>query len=448
MGLLGSLFPEGSRENGPVSSLELPELRRVLVGIALVSLPFTQALTIDLRFPLKAYEIVLLLLLGLSATELRLRTAPGARREFTVLAVFVGLVTALVVYRQIDPLGMTATGFSSRFGPAGDSLAKLMYLLLAVYAFLVFAFEAYRDTEWFMRTWLWGAIACSIYSWYLFTGSLLGLDLPLLPGSSAQRVEIASRLFIRSGTFEEGNFLGLYLLLSVAIAVLARRTRLAAYLSATLLTSFSTTSFLGLGLFWIGFAIFGRGPTTRAWGLRTKIVLFAALSLIPLLATGYLETVVTGKLVGTEAVSRLNRIDFAVEGLRMFREHPMAGVGLSQYGYNYNSFQYFVTSSEADLHKLIANNVYVELLSELGLVATVVFLIFLVMVFRRTRGSELAPLRWGLLALLLVWNAFPTYTLINIWAFFALIVGASARLSPRPAQFSAQSLAPLAGTAG
>jgi hypothetical protein len=77
-----------------------------------------------------------------------------------------------------------------------------------------------------------------------------------------------------------------------------------------------------------------------------------------------------------------------------------------------------------------------------------VFLIFLVMLFRRTRGSELAPLRWGLLALLLVWNAFPTYTLINIWAFFALIVGASARLSPRPAQFSAQSHAPLAGAAG
>lgn len=431
-----------------MSSVELPELRRVLVGLALVSLPFTQALTIDLRFPLKAYEIVLLLLLGLSATELRIRTAPGARREFTVLAVFVGLVTAFVVYRQINPLGLTATGFSSRFGPVGDSLAKLLYLLLAVYAFLVFAFEAYRDTGWFVRTWLWGAIACSVYSWYLFAGSLLGLDLPLLPQSSAQRVEIASRLFIRSGTFEEGNFLGLYLLLSVAIALLARRTKLAAYLSATVLTSFSTTSFLGLALFWIGFAIFGRSPTTRAWSLRTKIALFAALSLIPLLTTGYLETVVIGKLVGTEAVSRLNRIDFILEGLRMFREQPIVGVGLSQYGYNYNSFQYFVNSSEADLHKLIPNNVYVELLSELGIVATVVFLIFLAMLFRRTGGSQLAPLRWGLIALLLVWNAFPTYTLINIWAFFALILGASARVRPRPLQALAESHPPLASAAG
>jgi hypothetical protein len=428
--------------------VELPALRRGLIGIALVTLPFTQALTINLRFPLKIYEVALILLLGLSATELRVRTAPGARREFTVLAVFVALVAVLVAYRQINPLGMTATGFSSRFGPVGDSLAKLMYILLAIYAFLMFAFEAYRDTEWFTRTWLWGAIACSIYSWYLFAGSLIGVDLPLLPQSSAQRIEVASRLFIRSGTFEEGNFLGLYLLLSVAVALLARRTQLAAYLSATVLTSFSTTSLLGLGLFWIGLAVFGRGPTTRAWSRRTKIALFLGLSLLPLLATGYLEAVVVGKLVGTEAVSRLNRIDFAVEGLRMFREHPVAGVGLSQYGYNYNSFQYFVNSSEADLHKLIPNNVYVELLSELGLVATVVFLLFMAMLFRRTRGPELAPLRWGLLALLLVWNAFPTYTLISIWAFFALIVGASARISPVPTLMLAETPAPLAGAAG
>ena len=224
MGLLGGLFPEGSRESGPVNKVELPELRRVLVGIALVSLPFTQALTIDLRFPLKVYEVVLFLLLGLSATELRVRTAPGARREFTVLAVFIGLVAGSVLYRQLNPLGAAATGFSSRFGPVGDSLAKLMYLLLAVYAFLVFAFEAYRDTNWFMRTWLWGAIACSLYSWYLFAGSLIGIDLPLLPQSTAQRVQIGSLFVLRSGTFEEGNFLGLYLLLSVTIALLAGRT--------------------------------------------------------------------------------------------------------------------------------------------------------------------------------------------------------------------------------
>ena len=431
-----------------MSSVELPALRRGLIGLALVTLPFTQALTINLRFPLKIYEVALILLLGLSATELRIRTAPGARREFTVLALFVAMVAVLVAYRQINPLGMTATGFSSRFGPVGDSLAKLMYILLAIYAFLMFAFEAYRDTEWFTRTWLWGAIACSIYSWYLFAGSLVGVDLPLLPQSSAQRIEVASRLFIRSGTFEEGNFLGLYLLLSVAVALLARRTQLAAYLSATVLTSFSTTSLLGLGLFWIGLAVFGRGPTTRAWSRRTKIALFLGLSLLPLVATGYLEAVVVGKLVGTEAVSRLNRSDFAVEGLRMFREHPVTGVGLSQYGYNYNSFQYFVNSSEADLHKLIPNNVYVELLSELGLVATAVFLLFMMMLFRRTRGPELTPLRWGLLALLLVWNAFPTYTLISIWAFFALIVGASARVSPVPALVLAETPAPLAGAAG
>lgn len=412
-----------------MSSLELPELRRTLVGMVLVTLPFTQALTIDLRFPFKAYELALLLLVALSASEARVRAAPGARREFFVLALFVGLVGLSLLYRQLNPLPITATGFTSRFGAFGDSLAKLLYLLLAVYALLVLSFEAYRDTGWFMRTWLWGAIACSIYSWYLFGGSLLGLDLPLLPRSTAQDVLIGSRHFIRSGTFEEGNFLGLYLLLSVAIALLARRTKLAAYLSATVLTSFSTTSFLGLALFWIGYAVFGGGPRASGWSTRTRVAVFIGLALIPLLATGYLEAVVVGKLVGTEAVSRLNRIDFMLEGIRMFREHPIAGVGLSRYGYNYNSFQYMVSNSEADLHKLIANNVYVELLSELGIVATAVFLIFLGMLFRRTRGTQLAPLRWGLLALLLVWNAFPTYTLINIWAFFALIVGASARVS-------------------
>jgi O-antigen ligase len=70
----------------------------------------------------------------------------------------------------------------------------------------------------------------------------------------------------------------------------------------------------------------------------------------------------------------------------------------------------------------------VELLSELGIIGFALFAAFLLAVYRRLRRAELAPLRWTFLAVLFSLNGFPTYTVMFLWAFFGLAVGASTRL--------------------
>jgi O-antigen ligase len=110
------------------------------------------------------------------------------------------------------------------------------------------------------------------------------------------------------------------------------------------------------------------------------------------------------------------------------------GVGLSQFGYFYNSYQTLGILGIAETVKLIPNNIYVELLSELGIIGFLIFTSFLFQVYRRLRFPELTPLRLTFITMLFVWNAFPTYTMMFLWAFLGLALGASSRLTslPRP----------------
>jgi O-antigen ligase len=113
----------------------------------------------------------------------------------------------------------------------------------------------------------------------------------------------------------------------------------------------------------------------------------------------------------------------------MFRAHPLAGVGLSQYGYYYDRYQFVSVYLPIDpvLAKHIANNVYVELLAELGLVGLLLFVAFLIQIWRQTKAPRLRPLRYGLVSMLLALNAFPTISVMFLWAFFGFIVGVSSR---------------------
>jgi O-antigen ligase len=181
-----------------------------------------------------------------------------------------------------------------------------------------------------------------------------------------------------------------------------------------------------------------RSHSGMTLGRRTKFLalgIFVALILVlVLLQTGYLQSVIFGKLGTEEVGSRIKRISLIIAGLRMFADHPLLGVGISQFGYFYNFYQPLGLQGMAETVKLIPNNIYVELLAELGIFGFLLFAAFLVVVYRRLKGPELAPLRWTLIAVLFSLNGFPTYTVMFLWAFFGLAVGASARLgrSQRP----------------
>ena len=414
------------------SPADTGSVRRNLVLLAVATLPFTYAFTVNLSFPLKVYEVALALALLTYVSELRLPLAPGTGPVVARLAWFTIAAAVLTLIRFAVPAeGSSEVDFGARFGPAGDAVAKLLYLSLGVLGFLLFSRSAYADERRYLQAWRVGAIAAASYSWYLFAAGLFGIEPLLLPGiEDPKYFSVAGHTFIRSGTFQEGNFLGLFLLVSVGIALYQRRRLLAAVLSLTVLLTFSTVNSVALVLLWsmvwLG-AQAGVNMSRRAKYIAVGILIAVAIGLV-LLQTGYLQAVIVGKLGTEELGSRVKRIAFIISGLRMFADHPLLGVGISQFGYFYNTYQPLGLAGIAETVKLIPNNIYVELLAELGILGFALFVGFLVAVYRRLRHPELAPLRWTFIALLFSLNGFPTYTVMFLWAFFGLAVGASARL--------------------
>jgi len=406
-------------------------VRRSLILLAVATLPFTYAFTIDLRFPLKIYEVALALVLLTYLRELRLPFAPGAILPVRRIGLFVAGVAILGLLRFALPAeGSSAADFGARFGPAGDAVAKFAYLTLAILGFCLFTRRAHADQALYLRAWRIGAIMAAAYSWYLAFAVLLGFQPLLLPGiEDPKYFTVAGRAFIRSGTFLEGNILGLFLLVSVGLALYERRRLLAIFLSLTIFLSFSTVSVLALPVLWGVYWFQRREELTlqqRALYLVSGVLLVLLVSVL-LIQLGYVQSVVVAKLSSDDPGSLVKRIAFGLAGLRMFADHPWLGVGLSQFGYFYNNYQPLGILGTAQTVKLIPNNVYVELLSELGLPGFLLFGGFLVTLYRRLRRPDLAPLRATFITILFALNAFPTYTVMFLWAFFGLTVGASAR---------------------
>jgi O-antigen ligase len=405
-------------------------VRRNLILLAIASLPFTYAFTIDLRFPLKIYEVALALVLLTYLRELRIPFAPGAMVPVRRIAVFVVAVGILGLLRLVAPAeGSSAADFGARFGPAGDAVAKFAYLSLAILGFLLFTRRAYADHALYLRAWRIGAITAATYSWYLALAGLLGFQPLLLPGiEDPKYFEVAGRAIIRSGTFVEGNILGLFLLVSAGLALYERRRLAAIFLSLTIFLSFSTVNVLALPILWGVYWFQERSEMSLQRRVLYLVsgILVALLLGVVLVQLGYVQSVVVAKLSSDDPGSLVKRIAFVLAGLRMFADHPWLGVGLSQFGYFYNNYQPLGILGTAQTVKLIPNNIYVELLSELGLLGFLLFGAFLVSIYRRLRPPALAPLRATFIAILFALNAFPTYTVMFLWAFFGLTVGASA----------------------
>lgn len=408
-------------------------LRTAAAFTIVATLPLTYALTVPVGFPLKIYELVLGGVILVALVEGRITIPRGLRPFIEPLIAFLLLAAVVLVYRLVFRLdSFTESGFASRAGPVGDGILKLAYWAIAVLAFIVVATQAYESPARVARVWCNGAIAAAIYGWMLVSTSALNLPVPLLPGmEEAARITLGSRDVFRGGTFQEGNFFALYLLCSLAIALWQRWMKTAWFLGATVFITFSTSNVAGLVamLAYLAAIRFHRSRDVRA---KLRIAATFALSALTLLgslvASGYLGTIFIAKLTGAQFASGLDRLDLTVAGIRMFAAHPLTGVGLSQYGFNYRPFQLTDVFDVARPVKPIATNSWVELAAETGLFGTALLLVFAGFVWRSTRGSEQLALRAGMIALGLGLFTFPAPTVTFIWAYCGLVVGVGLRL--------------------
>jgi len=401
-------------------------------NIFFLFIPFTYALTFNIGFPLKLSEIALFILIFLYSFKGKFTIQKQSITIIKLLTLFCvfALLSTFINLLWIYPYKLNA--YESRFGYAFDSLFKLFYLLLAYSAFL-FSLKsfAYNQSK-FLKIFLIGAILAAIYSWYLFLGSFLRIPVLLLPGmdTQPQAVGLSIGTFIRCGTFKEGNYMGLFLVIAAAIAFYASRPKVGYFLLFTIVTTVSSMGIL-CGIIFVLLYNFKKLFTKKnLLKLLIFLIGFAVLFLI-LLSNKDFQFLLYSKIFGqTKAItnnaefSKADRLNSSVTAFRIGLHNPILGVGLSNYSLHqkeYNADKRFFVQD----FKSIPNNVYAELFSELGIIGFFIFLYFLYRLYRITKVYDKSALRIGLICTMLYLLAFPTYTMFFIWVFWGLIASLS-----------------------
>jgi O-antigen ligase len=393
--------------------------------VVLISLPFMQIGTLNIGFSLKFYELAIVLWVALAFFTARLVIFD--RKIFIFGAVFLGyalyaLAFILLVERDIGRYSDLA-----RFSPFMDGALKSGYVLLCLFGFNLVAYATAIAPERVLRAWLWGAAAAAVIHLALFAITFVGYPVPILPGMipgppNREFVTLHGVSVFRAGTFNEGNTAGPYFVLSFLLAISARRLGLAGLFLAATVATFSTVAFGALAV------AFGFVLVVDRKRFAVYLAIGTALAGI-FLFSGVWETFVLSKLGDTASNSSIvERRQSAAEALGLVKEHPLLGVGLSQYGLHAQGWQEWMNTggsavSSKERLKAIANNNYMELASEVGAVGVALFLAFLVPILWLGMKSASAPVQAGIVAMFVIWMAAPTFTTMYYWAYFGISCG-------------------------
>lgn len=416
----GPGLPEDStlHEGAPHSALRSDPLTLT----AILTLPLTDALTFDLGFPLKVCEVALALALPLRLSCGSIRNAAGSAGRLSaafLVAAATSLTLAVTLHRRPADPGIY------RFGAVVDGILQVGYLGLAIVAMTLVADIARRRPGPTLRAWFGGAIISSIYIFYVNAGAFLNVEVPLLPGTSFQSAHIGDAVIFRAGTFLEGNFFGVYLLATLVLALCADRFAVALLTSGALILTLSSLSICLALMVWCVWVL-AQGTRGRLAPAAVFLVLTLS-ALVMAMPSAYFSAVISEKLDVKNSQSLVERLGSIQAALAMFSDHPFTGVGLSQYGLWFREYRPDMIPDEflAEIRRYIPNNVYAQVLGETGLLGAVFFALLLLGLLGATKASR--QLRFGLLAVLISFNAFPSLTAIFVWAFFGAVIGLTRR---------------------
>lgn len=360
-----------------------------------------------------------------SVLRLRLTDQTGLRWRI-LLFIFYGLLSVFFGYGELSKtdhqtLSLT-TGLVSYLVIAQQDLFHL------VLAFLIFEFVRFSriSSIKLMQWWLIGmtiAVGFHVYSYFVSPDPMVR----------------------RAGVFTEGNLGGLYYVLSTFVAFEYRRFGMrrwglvfAGLALVGILLSASTAAILVLAITLSTIYVMrARSALAKAW--RTLLVI-GTLVLIGASMYGTGTDFGIGEKLFDEDVTensfsridRLTSIDIAID---LFLESPWFGHGLQSYGFLANDRLYGPLLETYDgSFRRIPNNIYVELAAETGIVGLLLFSRFMVALVRRIAVSPADKNKnvlGAVLAVLCYWLAFPTYSVLFVWAFFGLAL-AILRAFPAP----------------
>ncbi|MCP4291022.1 MAG: hypothetical protein GY780_04200, partial [bacterium] len=287
----------------------------------------------------------------------------------------------------------------------------------------------------FCRFWLYGALLSVAYAVAL--NLVLAVGLPaslLLRWEKVQYMDVLGVSMARPGPFEEGNYFGLYLLISTVIALWAGRQwpsrfykmALPVLITGVVITA-SPAALLGvMAVIFVAVISGGVAPTVRYLAGISGVAVMGIL-----IQTGLFKTLVldkfslifVGGVTDTSNISLVQRLNESYHAWKMFLDHPQ-GVGMGNFGYFFGHYPDLYTWLITDFNnfKPIANNVYLEVLSEHGLLLFLLFIFVLYLMIRRLVRAKEFMVAAGMLLLCVYFVAFPTFRLSLIWVFWSMVI--------------------------
>jgi len=392
-------------------------------------LPFSQALTFNIGFPLKISEVMLFILLFLIITSkyfsLKLELMKNPLSLLLIWSLFSVLINLLWQYNHELNIN-----YSSRAGYELDSILKWFYCVLAISLFYISSNVFTSNQSKYIKYFLIGAFVASLYSWYLFIFSLFGIEPLLLFGmeENPQRISLAVGEVMRCGTYKEGNFMAFFLFISTVFAMYNKKKKIAIFFTLSIITTVSTIGILTALFFWLLY-ILKTSNTKKGMLKLIFIAIISMSSLIILLQNDDFNMMFTSKLDFSSseikdqgAYSKEDRKNTILNALNMGIDNPVFGIGLSNFALHYKYYNEIYGSGFDNYDfKVIQNNVYAEIFSELGFIGLFLFGWFLSRLYTESKRDKSKILTFGLIGSFIYFMAFPSFTILFIWVFFGLI---------------------------
>jgi hypothetical protein len=385
-----------------------------LLTIAVIFLPFQQALTLDLGFPLKISEIAIGCAFVASIFQPKRQGPRSYGRAFAI--VLSGLVLLSTVHSL---LFLTPSHFDVDIYPRGLVVDVLLYCAYGLFALLGWRLLSnHLGTERIGRALMVAVRLASIYCVIQLAMWLLGLELPALVHGVTQIGTQYGTPLTRNGPFLEGNYLGFFAGVAFFVA-LHRRDRLGIALAlACALYSQSTSAAMAIAV-GLAVAMLLRPSRGIVVGLAGALVLIAvAVYAIPeaqLFVERSLGKLGLGDAVGGNLDSSLRaRSALLTAGLAIAAAFPSFGTGPGRFGLWFNDYADFSGGYAPPGIRQIVGNAYVHLAAEIGLLAAASFAGLLLCLIVRNR--RIGPYPLGLtLFLIVALNAVPAWTVLTIW---------------------------------
>lgn len=397
-------------------------------------LPFTQALTVNIGFPLKISELILSVLIFIFIAKLiAFKKFKPLTKVSLIILMFLVWASLSFVINSLWQYPYPLKTIPFRISAIGDSFLRLCYIVLNILGFFISVIFLRKNPK-ILKYWVYGAIIASIYSWYLFLFS--GFNLPYVKLFGMEEAPQSLNGFIRCGTFKEGNFLGLYLLLSAITSFYLQKKKTGIFLLLTIATTFSTITIISTIVFLV-FIIRKSFLKIKTLKILVIIMPFMFLACIYTVNTPYFQTYVYAKIntpsnvLNKWSFSKVDRTLTARIGYFQGINNMFFGVGPFNYGLHYDEYNDFKTfilnNNEWSLNfflrenrRRIANNVYIEVFAEYGFFGFFIFIIFLIKILRLAIRNQNDLITGGIIAILISFNAFPSFIMLFVWVFLAI----------------------------